>query len=315
MPAATEVRPADWSEIIVLYDDGVYSVIWGRFRRRPYKDLGARYNVGDNPGGRGYPSLGGHPLWYVEPSFLIESILVGLRQQLLEAKRSNTKFHSQNDAYLRNIEIALRQAKQQGKLPTNSDSKTPPVRISSQDRSTRDESSSERGSLKQRSPKQRSATGRDAHAPTLRAGWKGHWFFNTNETHSPGAYRKMFARNVAAIYGYPNGPRNLQGARAGDRIFAYVNQEGLRAVGVVIDGEVVPGSGIFVDGRGKQLPNEFHLKVRWEAIVPPGKAISAKSVTKVGRSLPVRSTFGKLYDGKVAVLLEEELRARSRSGS
>jgi len=83
MPEAIEVRPKDWTEITVLYDDGVYSVIWGRFRRRPFKDMGVRYNFGDNPHGLGYPSLGQNPLWYVEPPFLVESILRGLEQELL----------------------------------------------------------------------------------------------------------------------------------------------------------------------------------------------------------------------------------------
>ncbi len=32
--------------------------------------------------------------------------------------------------------------------------------------------------------------------------WAGHWIFNTNETHAPGAYERMFQENVAAIYGY-----------------------------------------------------------------------------------------------------------------
>ena len=32
MPAAIDVIPKDWTEISVLYEDGMYSVIWGRFR-------------------------------------------------------------------------------------------------------------------------------------------------------------------------------------------------------------------------------------------------------------------------------------------
>ena len=58
MPAAADVRPAAWDEIIVLYDDGVYSAIWGRFRRRRFKQIGVRWNEGDNPGGNGYPTMG-----------------------------------------------------------------------------------------------------------------------------------------------------------------------------------------------------------------------------------------------------------------
>ena len=45
--------------------------------------------------------------------------------------------------------------------------------------------------------------------------WQGDWFFNTNETHAPGAYSKMFCQQVVAIYGYHNGPENLQAAAEG----------------------------------------------------------------------------------------------------
>jgi hypothetical protein len=142
--------------------------------------------------------------------------------------------------------------------------------------------------------------------------WAGHWIFNTNETHAPGAYKPMFERGVAAIYGYANGPANLEGAAANDKVLAYVNQQGLRAIGTVLDPH-----GIFIDDDGKQLPDEYHLNVRWE-VVPPERAISAADVaTQFGYSLPVRSVFAKLHRGSVALRLEQELRSiaeASKSG-
>jgi hypothetical protein len=84
--------------------------------------------------------------------------------------------------------------------------------------------------------------------------WAGHWIFNTNETYAPGAYSRMFEKNVAAVYGYTNGPANLEGASVGDVVLAYVNQQGIRAAGVVFDTpDVTPGSGIFLDTTRKQL--------------------------------------------------------------
>jgi len=95
--------------------------------------------------------------------------------------------------------------------------------------------------------------------------WKRHWIFNTNETYSPGAYEKMFAGNVAAIYGYKNGPRNLQGSSIGDTLLAYVNQQGIMAIGTVLNEEVVPGVGIFFDrDTGQQVPDEYHIEVEWD---------------------------------------------------
>lgn len=56
-------------------------------------------------------------------------------------------------------------------------------------------------------------------------------FFNINGTNGPGAHEQMFARRVAAIWGYPDGLRKLVEAKHGDCILAYVNGQGLGAVG------------------------------------------------------------------------------------
>jgi hypothetical protein len=142
--------------------------------------------------------------------------------------------------------------------------------------------------------------------------WAGHWIFNTNETHAPGAFARMFEAGVAAIYEYPNGPANLEGASVGDKVLAYVNQQGLRAVGAVTDPRVKQGSGIFLDQAGNQLPEEYHLSVEWE-VVPPDRAISsADAVAKFGYNLPVRSVFARLHRGNAALQLEQELRARTK---
>jgi hypothetical protein len=145
--------------------------------------------------------------------------------------------------------------------------------------------------------------------------WNGHWIFNTNETHAPGAYEQMFHRFVAAIYGYPNGPRNLEGAAPGNTILAYVNRQGLRAIGVVVDGKVKPGEGIFLDSAGNQLPDEYHLSVAWQTIVPAHLAISSQEAVAMGYNLPVRSVFAKLHNGKIAAMLEQELRIRATAGA
>jgi len=137
--------------------------------------------------------------------------------------------------------------------------------------------------------------------------WKNHWIFNTNETHSPGAYEKMFAGNVAAIYGYKNGPRNLQGSSVGDIILAYVNQQGIMAIGTVLDEEVVAGVGIFFDEKGQQVPDEYHIKVKWNVKKPPLTNGEAK---KIGYNLPVRTVFGKLHNGEMAQKIVDELKKR-----
>lgn len=47
-------------------------------------------------------------------------------------------------------------------------------------------------------------------------------------------------------------------------MLAYVNQQGLMAVGKVMDVKVEPGVGIFFDDEtGQQLPDEYHIEVEW----------------------------------------------------
>ncbi len=146
--------------------------------------------------------------------------------------------------------------------------------------------------------------------PTPKDAWSGHWIFNTNESNGKGAYRRMFYRGVCAIWGYVDQGKNLEGAKAGDKVLAYVNNQGLRAVGVVIDGEVKAGTGIFLQGA-QQAKDEYHLTVRWEAIVPSGQAITVVEAASKGYDLPVRCTFAKLPHGAQAGMLEKELRERS----
>ncbi|MFG0252360.1 MAG: hypothetical protein ACF8NJ_05740 [Phycisphaerales bacterium JB038] len=140
--------------------------------------------------------------------------------------------------------------------------------------------------------------------------WGGHWIFNTNETNAPGAYARMFERNVAAIYGYPSGPKTLEGGSEGETVMAYVNQQGLRAVGTIVSGAVEPGKGVFLDPSGHQQPNEFHLAVNWDVVLDPADAITPREARDLGYSLPVRTTFGKMRNGAGARAIERRIRTR-----
>ena len=141
--------------------------------------------------------------------------------------------------------------------------------------------------------------------------WAGHWIFNTNESHGSGAYKKMFDRNVAAIYGYGDGPKRLEGANTGDIVMAYVNQQGLRAMGKIIDPDVKKGKGIFLDDDGNQKPEEYHLNVEWEIILNKDNALTASQAKDIGYNLPYRVSFGKMRQGESAKKIEKEIRRRS----
>lgn len=134
--------------------------------------------------------------------------------------------------------------------------------------------------------------------------WEGDWFFNTNETNYPGAYKKMFEQNVIAIQGYENGPSNLEGSNEGERVFAYVNRKGILAVGHVDNGIVIPGNTIFNGDK------EFHLKVKWEISVVGEAGVTNSQVSEQSYNLPVRSVFCGMYRHDVADWIEGQLRDR-----
>ena len=81
-----DVRPAKWSDVIDLYDDGEYSAIWGRYDNSSYRVLGVRWNGDD--GWKGFPLSSGHPVWHVEPDFLAKGILSALLERTLSVANS-----------------------------------------------------------------------------------------------------------------------------------------------------------------------------------------------------------------------------------
>lgn len=127
------------------------------------------------------------------------------------------------------------------------------------------------------------------------------WMINTDETHSPGAWRRFLEAGVAAIWGYPTYAATLdQDARPGDTIYAYLNGRGIIAQGTVVDGEVRPVE----ESVGSVFPecrdgNEWHLAVEWTPL-PDGRAVSNREVREeAGAGLPVRNTFCRLWNPKV----------------
>lgn len=102
MPRGRDVRPAKWTKVIELYDDGDYSAIWGCFEGGRSRRLGVRWNgKGDHVG---YPSQGGNSLWYAEPNFLVIPILF----KLLEVVSSDS--NEEKTTFNKNINIAISEA-------------------------------------------------------------------------------------------------------------------------------------------------------------------------------------------------------------
>jgi hypothetical protein len=100
MPSAREVTPGAWSDVLVVYDDGKYSAIWARYKQNAWRSLGVGWNGKDDE--VGFPNTRGYPQWYVEPDFLVPSVLRALREKLLATQHLPNREH-----VLKSIEYAL----------------------------------------------------------------------------------------------------------------------------------------------------------------------------------------------------------------
>ena len=139
--------------------------------------------------------------------------------------------------------------------------------------------------------------------------WAGDWFFNTDETHLPGAWEKMREHNVIADFGYGHAKskHKMDLPRQGDRVFAYMNGYGILGVGRVEEEESYAASTVFQQSEG----DEFHRKVSWSATVPREQAVRAQEVSQWGYNLPVRCTIGGMSNSKVADIIARELERRA----
>lgn len=84
------VNPKKWSNIKVLYDDGISSFIIGNYEGKKGKIIAMRWN-GDsgNPKDIGYPKQGRYPLWFMLPSFLYVPVLNVLKTSQYTGKNDD----------------------------------------------------------------------------------------------------------------------------------------------------------------------------------------------------------------------------------
>lgn len=77
-------NPKNFEVEEVIYNDGEFSVAYGRWQNQPVKQLGMRWN-GDADDDAGYPKVFGNPMWFLLSSDLKEIFL----RSLLESDSSN----------------------------------------------------------------------------------------------------------------------------------------------------------------------------------------------------------------------------------
>ncbi len=79
------VRPSIWTNVKPLYNDGDFSAISGNYDGGATLAVGVRWNgAPDNAGDKGFPKTFAHPVWFVVPQFLVETVLL----KMLSRRRS-----------------------------------------------------------------------------------------------------------------------------------------------------------------------------------------------------------------------------------
>lgn len=132
-----------------------------------------------------------------------------------------------------------------------------------------------------------------------------HWF-NTNKRYLPNGQTGagVYGHGVVATFAKSNRPDDVEKfggyigeVEAGDRIFSWENDVGLRGVGNALeDGDsdpVPPEHRLFHDADS--AIHEFHVPVNWRAILQPQEAITAREVEQIaGRPVYGSGTHAKL---------------------
>lgn len=82
LPKAIDVKHNKWSDVRVLFDDGHFSAIIGKYEGKADYDVATRWNgQGDDPG---YPKLFKNPVWFNIPRYLGLSIVNSLMCELIK---------------------------------------------------------------------------------------------------------------------------------------------------------------------------------------------------------------------------------------
>jgi hypothetical protein len=68
----------------IIYNDGEFSIAYGRWQNQPGRHLGMRWN-GDTEDDAGYPKVFGNPMWFLLTSDLHDIML----RALLESPSAN----------------------------------------------------------------------------------------------------------------------------------------------------------------------------------------------------------------------------------
>jgi hypothetical protein len=137
------------------------------------------------------------------------------------------------------------------------------------------------------------------------------WFFNTDESESPGAYLRMIDQSCIALWKFQNQEKDpeetLSRPEAGQRVFYYLNGVGIIATGLFTAEPPIASNSIF----GKKTELEFRRSVRDLLKVDTRHALTVKEVGQMGYALPYRNTLCEISNKDIPAKMLKALESRS----
>ena len=74
-----EANPNNFTEKVIIYNDGSFSIAYGKWHESKDMALAARWNGEDNdPNDKGYPKVFGNPMWFLITENLKDILLAAL---------------------------------------------------------------------------------------------------------------------------------------------------------------------------------------------------------------------------------------------
>lgn len=109
-------KTTNWSNAVLVYDDGEVSYIWGTYRGSTGKQLGMRWNISEGVNQNGYPSYNGHPNWLVLPDYVYAPILTAILKLIASDKAmSDSGKSAETKTVMAVLEEALNQEAEIGR--------------------------------------------------------------------------------------------------------------------------------------------------------------------------------------------------------
>ena len=96
-----------------------------------------------------------------------------------------------------------------------------------------------------------------------------YFYINTNERNAPGQYTVWLGNNLAFEHAYAHEGTDIDALSPGDICLMYINKQGVKAVGEVLDfRDETPYRNHMIERRLRRDRDEYRISVNWYLVLP-----------------------------------------------